>query len=261
MSSNSSACQGLQSCLNPLISKPDLSFSWFQNSSAENQKNDPIRKNYESNISGEKSIGCWNVVQALTNTSYDCRQLTNESKQVYVHPLSKLSTSSLSTRSLEMCTETLGSETGSSIDPNLNEYSYLELERQSTIRINQPKIREFCKKIRYNSSFPPPLTSISGNNGVKVQTHREGGRLVITAFTFSACRIYFKAERKNGRLRLSLLKDYYRHSEHELVESLKENGVKLRCKSGGGKPSTSRCNEDGSGRKKLPSLPVCVAFS
>ncbi|KAI3460875.1 hypothetical protein Pfo_017538 [Paulownia fortunei] len=299
MSSNSSVCQGLQSCLEPVIfeprvlmpqflpSNPDLSFSWSQkqsvNPGAEKQKT------CESNRNGEKSTGGWNFIQALTNISYNCRQLTDDSEQVYVHPLAKRSTSSLSTRSLEICTESLGSETGSNIDSSVDEFSYLVLERQSSSRT-----REFCRKIKYISSFPPPLTSISGSDGVKVQTHREGGRLLIQAFTFSSCRTYFKAERENGRLRLSLLEDDYRDSDHELAdneeevevenideaekdcdesgneadfngclwgENLKEDGGKVGCKIGGGEWPSSRCNGDGSGSKRLPSLPFCVAIS
>ncbi|KAL8479980.1 hypothetical protein ACS0TY_026790 [Phlomoides rotata] len=97
--------------------------------------------------------------------------------------------------SLEMCNEILGNESGSSIDPNLDEYSYLMSENKSCNIIKQ---RKYFKK---NGAFPPPLSSM---NAIKLEAHREGGRLVITASNF--CAIYFKTERENGRLRLFLLK-------------------------------------------------------
>ncbi|GFP92282.1 protein fantastic four 3 [Phtheirospermum japonicum] len=107
-----------------------------------------------------------------------------------------------------MCTESLGSETGNDIISNLDEFYHQHaLEKQSSCRKNQ----EFPKKVKKISKFPPPLTSISGNEGVQVKTHREDGRLVIKAFNFSCCRNYLQAERENGRLKLSLL----RHSESD----------------------------------------------
>ncbi|KAI3449629.1 hypothetical protein Pfo_006294 [Paulownia fortunei] len=310
MFTTSSVCQGLQSCLEPLLfeprvlmhqlapSKPGLSFPGPQKQTeiprAENSKNCPIEKMCESNRNGEESVGSCNFMQSLTNTSYNCRQLTDEPEQVYVHPLVKRSTSSLSTRSLEMCTESLGSETGSGIDSSIDGFSYHVSERQSSGRIKQPKTRELAKKVKHISSFPPPLTSISGSDGVQVQTHREGGRLVIKAFSFSSCSTYFQTERENGRLRLSLLKDGYRDGDQELVENeeegeeengnesekdcdesddetdfnglfwgenLRDDGGKVGCKIGGGEWSSSRCNGDRSSRKRLPSLPFCVAIS
>lgn len=235
MSTTSSVCEGLQSCLEPLLleprvlmhqlvpSKPVLSFPWPHKQTelpcAENSKNCPIEKICESNRNGEESLSTWNFIKSLTNPSYNCRKLTDKPEKVYVHPLAKRSTSSLSTRSLEMCTESLGSETGNNIDSSIDEFSYHVLQKQSSSGIKQPKTREFIKKVKHSSSFPPPLTSIGGSEGVQVQTHREGGRLVIKAFSFSSCSTYFQAERENGRLRLSLLKNSDRGSDDELAEN------------------------------------------
>nr|AFK46160.1 unknown [Lotus japonicus] len=53
----------------------------------------------------------WSFLQALTKpTSSNCNK--EEDDKVYVHPTVKRSSSLLSEKSLEMCTESLGSETG-----------------------------------------------------------------------------------------------------------------------------------------------------
>lgn len=159
-------------------------------------------------------------------------------KKTTPYPITK----SLNSLSLEMCPETLGNESGSSIDPNLDEYSYLVLKRESCNVIKQRKARKCCRK---NGVFPPPLSSM---NGVRVEASREGGRLVITASNFRADRVYFKSERENGRLRLFFLK--------KKVEKDGENfGIKREV---GELFASGRCNGS---KKTLPSLPVCVAFS
>ncbi|KAI3682712.1 hypothetical protein L1987_82896 [Smallanthus sonchifolius] len=136
---------------------------------------------------------------------------------VYVHPMVKRSASALSTKSLEMCTESLGSETGSESG---DEFCVISLEERERLRgIQKSKCRNFDRKVRRND-FPPPLTSISGSHGaaVKVMQHREGGRLVIKAVSYSNCATHFQAERTNGRLKLSLLRDRFVNYESERVE-------------------------------------------
>ncbi|KAL2510664.1 Protein FANTASTIC FOUR 1 [Abeliophyllum distichum] len=167
----------------------------------------------KSNKNGE--LGGWNSIQSLSNS--------NNSDHVYVHPLDKRSSSAMSTKSLEMCTESLGSETGSNINGDMDEFtSLLSMERQNPSEIRRLKTREISKKISKNNSFPPPLTSISGSNGVQVSTHREGGRLVIKAVNSSSSIILFQTERKNGRLRLSLPKQDCRHFDKQMVDENEE---------------------------------------
>lgn len=184
-----------------------------------------------------------------------------------------------------MCTESLGSETGSSVidSEDMNELCCNEKQK--------PKGGgggESCKKVKKESKFPPPLSSISASEGgVQVQTHREGGRLVIKAYSFpissSPC---FQAERKNGRLRLSLVRDddgdellgcceNDGKEEEEVDDDGFWEGKKKKkiggCRVGRGKewPRRSRsrwCNghDNGGGSgggKRVPSLPFCVAIS
>ncbi|KAL8513571.1 hypothetical protein ACS0TY_012878 [Phlomoides rotata] len=167
-------------------------------------------------------------LQPRTNFLYDSKKSTPYPEQVYVSPIMKSS-------SLEMCNETLGNESGSNIDPNLDEYSYLMLENMSC---EQRKPRKYCKK---NDVFPPPLSSM---NGIKVEARREGGRLVITASNFRA--IYFKSERENGRLRMFLV-------QKKIDDKVEKDGEKLGCKREVGQFFGSS--------KKIPSLSIVVTFS
>ncbi|KAL7112883.1 hypothetical protein ACP275_04G028900 [Erythranthe tilingii] len=226
-----------------------------------------------------------------------------ETDKNYAHPLiknSSASSSCLSLKSLEMCTESLGSETGSGIDLNIDELRYLVhdddddvMEKQSNTaaRIEKAKAKKGC-----GNNFPPPLSSIAGGDGVQVKTHREGGRLVIKAFSFSSSATCFRAEREDGRLRLSLLKDSnFFEAENEELEDERVNGDepelciceesdddvdndeeeeeeedsnggywKVGGVNGGGdqwSTSSRWCNGGTSSRKRLPSLPFCVAIS
>ncbi|CAA0832099.1 Protein FANTASTIC FOUR 3 [Striga hermonthica] len=256
---SSSVCQSLKSCLDPLLFEPHDS---------PNQLIPPKH--------------------ALQNPE--------KTEEVYVHPLVKRSFFPLSTKSLDMCTESLGNETGTNIILDFDEFSLHALDRPA-------KIRESPKKTKKVNDFPPPLTSISGDEWVQVHAHREGGRLVIRAFNCSCRRNFFRAERENGRLRLSLVrlretdepvlgnddddegqeeveeenargdeKDYCEGESWDGSEFTGHNwgengprdqdGGKIGCKITGGDWSGSRCNGERSDRaKRLPSLPYCVAIS
>ncbi|KAL0417540.1 UNVERIFIED_CONTAM: protein FAF-like, chloroplastic [Sesamum radiatum] len=132
----------------------------------------------------------------------------------YVHPLVKRSASSLSEKSLEICTESLGSETGSDI------FSSYSLSDGDEDKERERAVREECSKelnpfpglhvAKYKKSparpFPPPLPSIAGGDGASLhmQAHRENGRLVVEAVSVPP-RNYFHAQRQDGRLVLTLI--------------------------------------------------------
>ncbi|CAO2825063.1 unnamed protein product [Amaranthus hypochondriacus] len=147
----------------------------------------------------------------------------------YVHPLTKRSTSSLSEKSLEICTESLGSETGSDgfsyssssegedlSDKEQDKEETIKEEYSISIRCNNAEMGNF----KYSSpnkrssmmappsrpSFPPPLPSLShrddGSN-LHIRSHRQDGRLVVEAVSVpnNNC---FRAQRQDGRLLLTL---------------------------------------------------------
>ncbi|KAK4358529.1 hypothetical protein RND71_020758 [Anisodus tanguticus] len=95
----------------------------------------------------------------------------------YVHPLDKRSTSSLSEKSLEICTESLGSETGSgsgcfSSSPTSDNVSHVS---ESTENFLVVKYNYSKRLLSSPEPFPPSLPS------VHVQSHRQNGRLTLEA--------------------------------------------------------------------------------
>lgn len=232
---SSSVCQALQSCLEPLIiessasklklapPKPDFSRSfrsspthWLPHSDLGNPEKHPL--NGENNHSSSKDAGDgdledhkngelrgWDFIQALTNTSYTHTKAFDKEKP-YVHPLMKHSTSMiLNQKSLEMCTESLGSETGSCTSKSNDEFPLLPSKSEKKFK-GEPEIG-VTRKMSISRSFPPPLSSISSLDCVQVRPHRAGGRLVIKAVSVGTCHTYFHAERCGGRLTLRFLED------------------------------------------------------
>ncbi|XP_068660574.1 protein FANTASTIC FOUR 1-like [Aristolochia californica] len=145
---------------------------------------------------------------------------------LYVHPLSKRS---LSARSLALCTENLGCETGShdfsSSDDDDNEEDREEMNKRSLSL--SPRARSAPRPSRtwsFNSrrisasndtgrNFPPPLTSISGEDCILMNSRRQGGRLVLKAVKIPSPHTYLQAERSDGRLTLRFIRHPSFHSK------------------------------------------------
>ncbi|KAK9055779.1 hypothetical protein SSX86_026864 [Deinandra increscens subsp. villosa] len=188
--------QGLQSCLEPQLTESVVITPKLLSSKP---KPDPVSSN---------GWGFFNVLEKPPSEKV-------ENEEVYVHPMVKRSASALSTMSLEMCTESLGTETGSDVSESGDEFPWEEKERFGGLPPRSKHLRFDRKMVSHrrggggrNSNFPPPLTSINGSGGtVRVRPHREGGRLVIKAVSLSDCGTKFEAERTNGRLSLFLLRD------------------------------------------------------
>ncbi|CAI9107844.1 OLC1v1007314C1 [Oldenlandia corymbosa var. corymbosa] len=218
---SSTVCQGLQSCLEPKLAEPLILIQnlaspqistvlpssstinpWPQmpNVSPPQHDNDDNNNYYtflDSKHQKTKENGSfWSSITSQNSK----KPAHSESDKLYVHPLVKRSSSTLSTKSLEMCTESLGSETGSSIGESIDDLPSGPLPERFGSLGRQKKI------YRSAASYPPPLTSISGSEGVQMRPHREGGRLVLKAFSVTSSSPHFKTERSNGRLKLSLLR-------------------------------------------------------
>lgn len=147
----------------------------------------------------------------------------------YVHPLVKRTNSSLSEKSLEVCTESLGSETGSDCfschsdgDEEREEVEQRSEKEDVQQRSNDDPFAD-VHVVKYKKSptrpLPPPLPSIAG--GLHVHSHREEGRLVLEAVSV-APRNFFNADRQNGRLRLTL-----KHAPANIEEELEEEKVQF----------------------------------
>ncbi|KAG5603351.1 hypothetical protein H5410_034721 [Solanum commersonii] len=171
----------LQSCMEAVVKA-----LWNSSKKGEESDLNELQKK-GNNIIGDG----WSLIQHdLCNPKKD----DNYEKQVvYVHPLVKRWSNTLSIKSLEMCTESLGSETGSDISETIESENYS--------RPSKCGKKHTTNKTLLVAHFPPPLTSI--NNGLQLRSHREGDRLILKATTITAPKSCFKAERLDGRLRLS----------------------------------------------------------
>ncbi|XP_027366754.1 protein FANTASTIC FOUR 2-like [Abrus precatorius] len=183
----------------------------------------PAIKNHEHGNKNSEPGGCnWSFLQTLSNISH-----CNKTEDVYVHPAVKRSSSMLSAKSLELCTESLGSETGSNAGDNSDDVSLFSLESSHSFRNNNNNTtvvnrNSESKRLNRGSTFPPPLTSMGG---LQVRSHREDGRLILEAVTSSSPQPYFQAERGNGRLRLRLFESvasYYGGDDEIEGETLKQ---------------------------------------
>ncbi|KAG2693654.1 hypothetical protein I3843_08G101900 [Carya illinoinensis] len=161
-------------------------------------------------LSGANSYGL-SFLQALADNSQYSKENETENGKVYVHPHVKRSSLRLSEESLRMCTESLGSETGSACtEISIDEIALFSVVSENGQSKQASKLHGFRvskKKLNHPWSFPPPLKSISCSSGVRVKSHREGGRLVLKAFTVPSCRGLFHAERGDGRLRIRMVRD------------------------------------------------------
>ncbi|GLT48650.1 hypothetical protein SLA2020_222600 [Shorea laevis] len=148
----------------------------------------------------------------------------------YIHPLVKRSASSLSGKSLEICTESLGSETGSDgfsscptsensdVEEDKEEEEEEEEEEEQELQqgkqdrvlfdYEQPRVvKDNYAAVGKKSlvrSFPPPISSLSRNDGasVRMTTRRFNGRLVLEAVSVPSKK-NFHAQRQDGRLVLT----------------------------------------------------------
>ncbi|KAG6432229.1 hypothetical protein SASPL_103803 [Salvia splendens] len=144
-------------------------------------------------------VGGWGFLQ---NNSQESSTMISKDFP-YSHPLSK--NSKLSPKSLQLCTENLGSESGSdtfsdcssifSASPPLSPTS----DDRRAARI-PPSTDKYCRKI---NNFPPPLTTMSGASSLQVRRRSDGGRLIIDAVEGPFRNSYLHAERSGGSLKLS----------------------------------------------------------
>lgn len=158
----------------------------------------------------KQTTGVWGTMNILT-------QKSDESSAAlpppYVHPLVKRSASTLSYKSLEICTESLGSETGSDCFSSeiLSDGDNGDEDIKNRVVIEELKDEKNLLVAKYKKSpvrpFPPPLASIAGGGdgaALHMHSHRENGRLVVEAVSVPP-RNYFRSQRSDGRLVLTLI--------------------------------------------------------
>ncbi|KAK4792369.1 hypothetical protein SAY86_022804 [Trapa natans] len=129
----------------------------------------------------------------------------------YVHPLVRRSSSTLSKKSLEVCTESLGAETGSyglssyplSAEDGKAGENHLDRAKPTTSKEDQNNYPSSKKSTEFRA-FPPPLPSLSRENGalMSMRSSRSNGRLFLEAVSVEN---NFQAQRHEGRLILNFV--------------------------------------------------------
>lgn len=108
-----------------------------------------------------------------------------------------------------MCTESLGSETGSEAGSD-------DLSISTNFEGRKPAPRNvfFSKELNRGGSLPPPLTT----SGFHMRRHREEGRLVIEAMSMAPWGSVFLVERSEGRMRVGVMREEEDEMEEEETE-------------------------------------------
>ncbi|CAA2986002.1 Hypothetical predicted protein [Olea europaea subsp. europaea] len=154
----------------------------------------------------------------------------------YIHPLARRSASSLSEKSLEICTESLGSETGSDCFSSYPASELSDADEQKDHEHEQEQILQQQVKesnsfedfhvVKYKNSpprpLPPPIPSIADETSIRLQSHRRNGRLVLEAVSVPP-RNNFSVRRFDGRLVLTLINSPV--SQESRSETVRENKV------------------------------------
>ncbi|XP_019264388.1 PREDICTED: protein FAF-like, chloroplastic [Nicotiana attenuata] len=171
------------------------------------------------------SLDVWSSILSKKKDDHDMSNLETP----YIHPLVKRSSSSLSEKSLEICTESLGSETGSDtfssytpsetgdVDEEEKDDQQLQQQQQQQQYCYSQSSEEF-RVVKYNyskksssfpKSFPPPIPSLANREikpSLHMQSRREDGRLILEAIPVPS-RNLFHAHRHDGRLLLTFIDD------------------------------------------------------
>ncbi|CAI9781377.1 unnamed protein product [Fraxinus pennsylvanica] len=180
------------------------------------------------------AIDVWGSI--LSKKSEDSAKIS----EPYIHPLVKRSASSLSEKSLEICTESLGSETGSYCfssypaseisdadeEKEDHEYEQKQQQQQQQHQVKESDSFGDFDVVKYKNSppgpFPPPIPSIADGNSTLIQSHRRNGRLVLEAVSVPS-RNNFHVQRCNGQLVLTLMRSPI--SQESRGEMAEENNV------------------------------------
>jgi DnaJ family protein C protein 8 len=121
----------------------------------------------------------------------------------YIHPLVKKSKNYLSENSLNICTESLGSETGSN---DFLSY-YTSSEDNNSYDVDSEKLNKNMYNMKKPRYFPPPLPSLTSQSQhcksqpLQMRPHRDNGRLFLFLQVVSVpSHNNFFAKRQNGHL-------------------------------------------------------------
>lgn len=212
-----------------------------------------IQRNKTEEQEKAGAFDTWGSIISLKTNDEISKSLPAGAATPYVHPLGKRTKSSLSEKSLEICTESLGSETGS--DGLFSSESYPPSETGDTEEEEEEEQKEEEKVNKEEESeaeesevvvtasatkkspspprcFPPPLPSlISRQTGpsLHMRPHRDNGRLVLEAVSLPSLN-NFSAQRQDGRLVLTFAtQNQQQHQiEEEVADHKEKNNGRVR---------------------------------
>ncbi|KAL4285523.1 hypothetical protein GQ457_16G007810 [Hibiscus cannabinus] len=194
---------------------------------------DSIQQKKKKEVENQGQFDIWSSI-----ISQKAEEESSKCSPPYVHPLVKRSASCLSEKSLEICTESLGSETGSDgfsletgdLEEDKQEDQQLLHQKQEPVApIVMPCLdgeKATIAKQNYdvgkkspNLSFPPPIPSLSAKDGAprRLTTRRDNGRLVMEAVPMPPLN-NFLAQRQDGRLVLTLANTNAINDAEEVME-------------------------------------------
>ncbi|XP_061376513.1 protein FANTASTIC FOUR 3 [Gastrolobium bilobum] len=199
----------------------------IKNHNEEENSNKTETSFQEKSISSNNTNkGGWSFLEALSNVSQGNKE-PSQKETSYVHPQQKRSSLVLSPRSLELCTENLGNESGTDIAENgidMLSSSYTAGGNLGTREQREPRQHLAAMKAK-TQNFPPPLTTIRGTKSLVMRPHREDGRLVIEVTKVPPSASCFHAERSHGRLRLCFLNNHAPSFDPEEEEGEEEYSI------------------------------------
>ncbi|XP_013626497.1 PREDICTED: protein FANTASTIC FOUR 4-like [Brassica oleracea var. oleracea] len=181
----------------------------------------------QDNISTTKATSkteSWSFLESISNSSSDDKD-KKTLLPPYVHTPSSRRT--FSDESLALCTESLGSETGSDVINDQDLFSVTSELQTTETRTTTTRTSRQDRKRNMMASLPPPLTSMRGLDSIQVKSHRENGRLVMTAMK-PLPRNRCLQDRSYGCVRLAILIDSNGHIETETREGEEETVEILR---------------------------------
>ncbi|CAH9146242.1 unnamed protein product [Cuscuta epithymum] len=197
----------------------------------------------------------WSSIQNLSsNATAPC---------VHCH---KSSYRRMSEKSLAMCTEILGSETGADFIDNDLLSSLLSSHTSPGMQQDDKLMRKSSnmKRNSRSNNFPPPLSTIRGATSLHLTSRREGGKLEIMAAEVPSRNSFREVDPSNGRLKIFYFSDNETNMEGSEKEEVQgkntieevEKGIE-KCLGGSG------CKEGGHGNEGRSShweKPLLVAI-
>lgn len=139
----------------------------------------------------------WNMIQSQSQKP---AAAPRQAPYVHAAPVRRGSSSLLTQKSLEVCTESLGSETGSD--------GFSDADRSCPGSDDDADCEDGANGVAARAApartFPPPLPSLARRTvgSLQMRQHRRDGRLVVEAVPVLSNTL-FRAQRRGGRLLLS----------------------------------------------------------